>query len=372
MTIHAVETVVPFLDLRRQSLALLEEIEQATRDVLYSGRFVNGPLLDEFEQAFAAWCGARDAVGVASGTDAIELALRAFDIGPGDEVVTVANTCVPTIAGIEATGARAVLVDIDERTFTLDPAALASAIGRRTRAIVPVHMYGQCADMASILAIARSKGLVVVEDAAQGHGAEYRGVRAGALGDAAAFSFYPTKNLGALGDAGAVVVNDRQVAARVRRLRNYGERGRFESFERGMNSRLDTLQAAILSAKLPYLDGWNARRRELAARYDVGLRGTGLDLPESAPGRRHAFHLYVVRSRERDVLRAELAARGVETLVHYPKPVHRVPAYTELAHARLTRSERVADEILSLPLFPELTDDEVDHVVAAIRDALGA
>jgi dTDP-3-amino-3,4,6-trideoxy-alpha-D-glucose transaminase len=233
-------------------------------------------------------------------------------------------------------------------------------------------MYGQCADMAPILAIARSKGLIVVEDAAQGHGAEYRGVRAGALGDAAAFSFYPTKNLGAFGDAGAVVVNDRQVAARVRRLRNYGERGRFESLERGMNSRLDTLQAAILSTKLPYLDGWNARRRAVAARYDAGLRGTGLGLPECAPGRRHAFHLYVVRSSDRDGLRAELAARGVETLVHYPKPVHHVPAYTELAHSRLARSERAANEILSLPLFPELTDEEVDHVIAAVRDVLGA
>lgn len=311
-------------------------------------------------------------MGVASGTDAIELALRALGIEVGDEVVTAAATCVPTVAAIESAGATPVLADVDPETGTLDPEALAAACTQRTRAVVPVHLYGQCADMAPILAVARERGLRVVEDAAQAHGAEYGGRRAGTLGDAAAFSFYPTKNLGALGDAGIVVTDDPAVAERVRALRSYGERERYVSVEWGRNSRLDTLQAAVLATKLPFLERWTERRRELAARYHDGLAGTGLVLPVEAPGRRHVYHLFVVRSLRRDVLREQLAARGVETLVHYPRPIHGHPAYAHLARggALLARSERLAAEALSLPLYPDLRDDEAEQVVAAVVEAV--
>ncbi len=328
--------------------------------------------MEEFEERFAAYCGACHAVGVGSGTDAIELALRALGIGAGDEVVTAAATCVPTVAAIESAGATPVLVDVDAGTGTLDPGALAAACTPRTRAVVPVHLYGQCADMAPIVAFARERGLKLVEDAAQAHGAEYRGRRAGTFGDAAAFSFYPTKNLGALGDAGAVVTDDAALAERVRMLRSYGERERYVSVEWGRNSRLDTLQAAVLTAKLPFLEAWTKRRRELAARYHDGLAGTGLVLPVEAPGRRHVYHLFVVRSPRRDALREQLAARGVETLVHYPRPIHGHPAYANLDRGgpQLVRSERLAAEALSLPLYAELRDDEAQQVVAAVVGAL--
>ena len=346
---------VPFLDLRRQTEALRPELEQAIARVLDGGRFVGGPVVEEFEQAWAEYCGVGHAVGVASGTDALAIALHAVGVEPGDEVITAANTCVPTVAAIEQAGGVPVLVDVDPETRTLDPARLEEAIGARTRAIVPVHLYGRCAAMEPILRIARERGLKVVEDAAQAHGAEYEGRRAGSLADAAAFSFYPTKNLGALGDAGAIVTADAAVAARARRLRSYGEEARYRSVEPGVNSRLDPLQAAVLLAKLPHLDEWNARRRELADRY----RRAGLEAPESAD------HLFVVRAADRDAYRARLAAAGVETLVHYPLPVHGHPAYTRLARPGLETSERLAREVVSLPLYPELTDEEAEVVIGA-------
>jgi dTDP-3-amino-3,4,6-trideoxy-alpha-D-glucose transaminase len=361
---------VPFLDLSRAVAASRGELEAALGRVLDEARFVLGPPVEAFEWAFADWCGAAHAVGVASGTDALALALRAAGVGPGDEVVTAASTCVPTVAAIEAAGATPVLADVDPVSRTLDPESAAAAITARTRALVPVHLYGRCADMAALRALAAEHGLAVVEDAAQAHGATHGDRRAGTLGDAAAFSFYPTKNLGALGDAGAVVTDDPALADRVRMLRSYGERERYDSVESGTNSRLDTLQAAALLARLPGLDAANERRRRLAARYTEGLAGLGLELPDDAAGG-HAFHLYVVAVPERDGFRAALAERGVDTLVHYPRAVHEHPAYGHLARpGELEISERLAREVVSLPLYPELTDAEAEAVVEAVRAAV--
>lgn len=332
------------------------ELDEAVDRVLRSGRFVGGEEVERFEEEFAAHCGVAYAVGVASGTDAITIALQALDVGTGDEVVTAANTCVPTVAGIEASGARAVLVDADPETFTLDPARLEEALTPRTKAIVPVHLYGRCADMAAIGEVARRRGIAVVEDCAQAHGAEYDGRRAGSLGDAAAFSFYPTKNLGALGDGGIVVTGDAEVARRARLLRSYGEDERFQHVLRGRNSRLDALQAAMLHLKLPHLDEWNERRRAIAAAYGANV----------IPG--HVYHLYVVRSDDRDAFRARLAEHGVDTDVHYPRAIHQQPGYESLAPTErsLAVSEELAASVVSIPLYPELIDDEVAHVAHAL------
>jgi len=362
--------IVPFLDLSRQVAGLRGELDAAVARVLDGGQFIFGSPLAEFESAFALHCGAEHAVGVASGTDALTIALEAVGILPGDEVITAANTCVPTAAAIEAAGAIPVLADADPVTLTLDPDALAGAYTQRTRAIVPVHLYGQCADMEPILDFARHRDLRVVEDAAQAHGAVYRGFRAGTLGHAAAFSFYPTKNLGALGDAGAVVTNDGAVAERARLLRNYGEGGRYESVLRGRNSRLDTVQAAVLLAKLPHLDAWTARRQTLARQYLDAFRDCGLGLPVEAEGREHVYHLFVVRARDRDGLRTALTRAGIGSLVHYPRPVHAHPADEHVARDRLLlESEAACREVLSLPLYPELTDAEVDAVASAVLEA---
>ena len=363
---------VSFLDLGRQVEGMRPDLDRVIGDVLDGGRFVLGEPVEAFEREFAAYCGANHAIGVASGTDAIAIALGGVGVGPGDEVVTVANTCVPTVAGIEQAGAIPVLVDVEPTSLTLDTSALEAARTERTRAILPVHLYGQCADMEAILAFAREHGLKVVEDAAQAHGAEYDGRRAGSLADAAAFSFYPTKNLGALGDGGAVVTDDPEAAERARLLRTYGERRRYESVLHGTNSRLDTIQAAILSVKLRRLEGWNERRREIAAAYIESLAGTPLVLPAEAHRRRHVYHLFVVQTPERDAFRSALADKGVETLVHYPRAVHQHPAYAHIAvgPGGLAESERLVEQIVSLPLYPELRDDEVAHVVEAVRSSL--
>jgi len=371
---------IAFVDLRRQHDALRVELDAALTQVLDGDRFIGGPRVEEFERSFASFCGAREAVGVASGTDAIELALRALGVGADDEVITAANTCIPTVAGIEATGATAVLVDVDEERFTLDPGELAEATTERTKAIVPVHLYGQCADTDAISAHAREHGLFVLEDAAQAHGAALGGRRTGTLGVAAAFSFYPTKNLGALGDGGAIVTDDPELAGAARELRSFGERAGGEAVRRGSNSRLDPLQAALLSVKLPHLERWNERRRVLAERYREALtplvvleHEQCLTHPTEAAGAEHVYHLYVVRSPDREALGQELARRGIGTLVHYPRAVHQHPAYAHLARpGRLERSERLAREVLSLPLYPELTDDEAARVVDAVRGACGA
>lgn len=362
---------VPFLGLDRQTAALRADLDAAWARVAGSGRYVFGEEVERFEAELAAFCGTRHAIGVASGTDAITLALAALGVGPGDEVVTAANTCVPTVVGIEATGATAVLVDADPRRLTLDPARLHEALSPRTRAIVPVHLYGQCADMAEIGSIAAELGIPLVEDCAQAHGARLGERRAGSLGAAGAFSFYPTKNLGALGDAGAVTTDDPEVDERVRLLRNYGDDGRFHHVRRGRNSRLDTLQAALLRVKLPFLEPWNERRREIAARYSEALLGSGVEPPVEAADGRHVYHLYVVQAERRDAFRAALAKHGIETDVHYPLAVHEQPAYEHLAPRgrRLRSSERLAASVVSLPLHPELTDDEVDHVAEQARIA---
>ena len=363
---------IPFLDLARTTATLRKELDAAIADVLDAGRYILGAQLEAFESAFAAYCGTTEAVGVASGTDALRLALAACDIRSGDEVLTVANTCVPTAAAISAVGAVPVFVDIDPATYTMDPAGIDSRITARTRAIVPVHLYGQCADMAAITAIAARHGLRVIEDCAQAHGARIHGRRAGSLGDAGCYSFYPTKNLGALGDAGMVVTSNRDVAAAVRRLRNYGLAPDGTYVAHATSSRLDELQAAVLRAGLPVLDARNERRAAIAARYGAGFAGTSIAAPTTAPGRTHVWHLYVVRVRDRDGFRARLAARGIGTMIHYPVPIHRTPAYQALSidERLLPETVRAAGEIVSLPLYPELTDAEVDHVIAAARASL--
>jgi dTDP-4-amino-4,6-dideoxygalactose transaminase len=349
---------VPFLDVSREVAEVRAELDAAVAAVLDGGRFVLGERVAAFEREFASWCGAAEAVGVASGTDALTIALQAVGVEPGSEVIVPANTCVPTVAAVEAAGATPVLADVDPRTWTLDPLAARAAVTERTAAVVPVHLYGLCADVEAL----RGIGVPVVEDAAQAHGAELRGRRAGTLGDAAAFSFYPTKNLGALGDGGAVVTSDAAVAQVARELRSYGERQRYESVRSGWNSRLDELQAALLLAKLPHLERWNARRRAIAARYDE----LELERQYVPQGFRHAYHLYVVRSPDREATRRRLAERGIETLVHYPRAVHQQPAYAQLAHAGLEQSERLAAEVLSLPLSPWLRDDEIEAVASAL------
>ncbi len=360
-------SAVPFNDLRRAVDAHRAEHDAAIARVVASGWYVLGEEGRAFEREFAqAVCGGGHAAGVASGTDAIELALRALGVGPGDEVVTQANTCVPTVAGIERTGATPVLCDVEPEAGTMDPASLERAIGPRTRAVVPVHLYGQCADVDAIRAVAGD--LPIVEDCAQAAGAALRGRPAGSLGDAAAFSFYPTKNLGALGDGGAVASRDEALIERVRRLRMYGQTERYLHAERGVNSRLDELQAAVLRVRLPHLAAANARRQAIAAAYDAALAGGPVRPPARLPEREHVFHLYVVRAPDRDALQRRLADAGVQTLIHYPRPIHRHPPYAALADrgVSLAVSERLAGEILSLPLFPELTDAEVERVVAAL------
>jgi dTDP-4-amino-4,6-dideoxygalactose transaminase len=361
---------VPFGDLARQTAALRPELDAAVDRVLSSGRYLYGEELARFEAAFAAWCGAGDAIGVANGTEAVTIALQAVGVGPGDEVITVANTCVPTIVGIEGAGAVPVLVDADPETRNLDPDLVEQAITPRTRALLPVHLYGRMADLEALGRIAEEHGLMLVEDCAQAHGAETDGRRAGAVGHAAAFSFYPTKNLGALGDAGAVVTSDPSVAERARLLRHYGERERYEHVLHGRNSRLDALQAALLAAKLPHLDGWVERRQAIAARYTEALSGTAVRGPADPADGRHAYHLYVVEVAERERFRAALSTAGVETAVHYPRPIHLQPAYRDLGAGRdLAVSERLCETIVSLPIYPELTDAEVEQVSAAARTA---
>ena len=333
--------------------------------------------METFEEEFAAYIGVAQAIGVANGTDALELALRATGVGPGDAVYTVSHTAVATVVAIERTGAMPVFVDIDESTFTLDPDRLEVAIagdprpgGARPRAIVAVHLYGQLAPMPAILDIARRHGLTVIEDCAQAHGARLEGRLAGTWGDIASFSFYPTKNLGALGDGGAVTANDPVLAERVRELRQYGWRERYVSSVPGMNSRLDEIQAAVLRAKLPHLDAGNARRRAIAARYDAALEASSIRPPAVASAAEHVYHQYVIRTEQRGALAASLARQGIGTAIHYPVPVHRQPAYANRCPipGTLAATEAIAGEILSLPMFPTLGDDAIDRVSGAILE----
>jgi dTDP-4-amino-4,6-dideoxygalactose transaminase len=367
---------VPFLDLTRGYHRIRDEILLAVERTLESGWYVLGREVAAFEREFADYCGTRHAVGVGSGTDALHLALRACGVKPGDGVVTAPNTAVPTVSAIVAAQACPVFVDIDPHTMTLDPAALrkrlqAGGAGPRITAVIPVHLYGGPADMDGIPEVAREHGLKVIEDAAQAHGTEYRGRRAGSLGEAGCFSFYPTKNLGACGDAGMVVTNDADVAERLRMLRNYGEEAKYRSRMDGFNSRLDELHAAMLRVKLRHLDGWLAERRRWALLYAELLADAAVTLPSEPALGRHAYHLYVVRASDRDALRHHLQRRGIGTIVHYPTPVHRQPAYEALGYGdgSFPEAERACAEVLSLPLYPELTEAEVRCIAEAVRSA---
>jgi dTDP-4-amino-4,6-dideoxygalactose transaminase len=360
---------VPLVDLRAQHDAIQDELDAAIRRVFESGQFILGDQVERFETEFAAYCGAPWAVGVGSGLAAIELALKALGIGPGDEVITAANTFVATALAIDNVGATPVLVDALESSFNLDPSRLNSAITSRTRAILPVHLYGQPADLDAILEIARAHHLAVVEDASQAHGATYRGRKVGTFGDAGCFSFYPTKNLGACGDAGMVVTHRQDVRDSIRRLRNYGQTVKYISEVPGHNERLDPLQAAILGVKLPRLDRWNDARRLHAARYDELLADLPLLRPRQAEDRRHVWHLYVVRTPARDALARFLAQRGVITASHYPVAIHRQPALARhyTSGERFPVAERLCDEVLSIPIFPDLRTEQIEHVAASIR-----
>lgn len=359
-------TPVEFNDLRPAQEALAEELDAAMRRVMSRAWFVLGPELEAFETGFARYHGVGHAVGVASGTDALEIALRAADIGPGDEVITVAHTAVATVCAVERTGARPVLVDIDPDTYTMSVAAATAALSPRTRAILPVHLYGHPAEVVGLQHLAQRHGLLLLEDCAQAHGARYDGRCVGTFGAMAAFSFYPTKNLGGCGDGGAVLTNDRDLAERLRRLRNYGQTVRGHHPGRGLNSRLDEMQAALLNAKLPHLDAFNAARRRLAALYRQHLRGVPVPVEHAAT--RHVYHLYVTRHPHRDRLREWLLSRGIGTLVHYPVPIHLQPAYTDLGYrpGALPETERAAAEVVSLPLYVGLAESQVERVADAI------
>jgi len=349
------------------------EIDTAVLRVLDKGRYILGEEVKTFESEFAAYIGVAQGIGVGSGTEALHIAIVACGIGPGDEVITVSHTAVATVAAIELAGAMPVLVDIEPDYYTLDPTKLEAAISPRTKAVIPVHLYGQPADMAPILEIARRYGLRVVEDCAQAHGAMYHAWRAGTWGDIACFSFYPTKNLGALGDGGMVVTNDPALAERVRLLREYGWVERYVSQIPGWNSRLDEVQAAILRVKLRYLDADNAARARLAAVYDDALVGMGLVVAKRRPDTRHVYHLYVIRCSERDELCTFLKSRGVGVLIHYPVPVHLQPTYRGRLRGgdSLPETEQAAREVLSLPMYPELAETEQRTVIETIRTFRG-
>ena len=370
------QLIIPQTDPKANYLAHKAEIDAAIARVLDSGWYILGREVAAFEEEFAAYIGMRHAIGVASGTDALNLALRACGIGPGDAVITVSHTAVATVAAIELVGAIPVLVDIDPATFTMDPNCLEDEIKKRQvrrssfvvgrlKAVIPVHLYGHPADMPAILDIAKRHDLHAIEDCAQSHGAAIQGRKTGTWGHLSAFSFYPTKNLGALGDAGAVVTNDPELAERVRLLREYGWRERYISELPGMNTRLDELQAAILRVKLPYLNQQNARRRELARIYDALLSDTALILPQLQGDVEHVYHQYVVRGKHRDDLRAFLKANSIATLIHYPVPVHLQPAYqgrVVIGSQELQHTEQVCREILSLPMYPQMTDEQAQRV----------
>lgn len=359
---------IPPANPQAQYAAHRSEIDAAIACVLDAGHYILGEETRAFEREFAEYVGVEHAIGVGSGTEALHLALRACGIGPGDEVATVSHTAVATVAAIDLAGAAPVLVDIDPHAYTLDPQQLERVITPRTKAVIPVHLYGAPADLESIVSIARRHGLKVIEDCAQAHGATYRGRRVGSWGDIAAFSFYPTKNLGAIGDGGLVATNDAQLAERARLLREYGWSERYVSSISGWNSRLDELQAAILRVKLRYLDADNARRRELAAIYDEMLP-PGVHRPAAPDGCVHVYHLYVIRHPRRGPLAAYLRDKGIGTGIHYPVPIHLQPAYRgRLAGAgALPETERAAREVLSLPIYPELTTDQARQVAEAIH-----
>jgi dTDP-3-amino-3,4,6-trideoxy-alpha-D-glucose transaminase len=362
---------IPVTRLDQADPVLLEELLEVVARVAAKGAFTFGSELEAFEDEFAAYCGAAHAVGVSSGTEALSLALRALDIGAGDEVILPTNSFIATAEAVSLAGATPKLIDVDPRTHLLTAEAVAGAIGPRTRAVIPVHLMGSTVDLDAILAVAGKAGLRVIEDTAQAHGADHRGRRVGTLGHVGCFSFYPTKNLGAWGDGGAIVTDDEEIADRVRLLRSHGEGPLYHHRIVGTTARLDALQAAILRVKLRHLDGWNEDRRRIGAALRAGIAGTRLELPEPAfAGADHVYHLFVVRCSERDALRAHLEAHDVASAVHYPFPIHRTEAYAGLGlpAGSLPVAERLAQEICTLPLFPTLSDDDLGRVLAAVHD----
>jgi dTDP-4-amino-4,6-dideoxygalactose transaminase len=365
---HAARETIYFARPSAQYHALRDEIDGAIRAVLEGHAYIMGPEVERFEAGFAAYTGATHGIGVANGTDALHLALRALDIGDGHQVIVPAHTAVPTIAAIEMSGATPIFVDITADRYTLDPALVERAITPRTRAIMPVHLYGHPADLGPLLDIAQRRDIRLVEDCAQAHGARWQGSRVGSIGDIGCFSLYPTKNLGAIGDAGIVTTNDAGLAERLRELRQYGWRGRQISETPGFNSRLDELQAAILNVKLAHLDDANARRRAIARRYLAAFADLPMALPRTLPDCEAVYHLFVVRTKLRDRLKAHLQEQGVIAGIHYPVPCHHHPAYrARFGALRLPVTEAIVDEILSLPIYPELTDDQVERVIDAVQ-----
>jgi dTDP-4-amino-4,6-dideoxygalactose transaminase len=357
--------MIPFLDLKAPYQELKQEIDYAVARVLSSGFYIGGPEVEQFEEDYAAYCGVDHTIGVANGLDALHLALRAMGVGAGDEVIVPSNTYIATWLAVAQCGATPVPVEPDEATYNIDPLLIEAAITSKTKVILPVHLYGQPADLDPILEIARKHGLRVMEDGAQAHGALYKGKRLGGHGDVVAWSFYPGKNLGAMGDAGAVTTNDPEIADRIKVLRNYGSRVKYVNEVQGYNSRLDPIQAAILRVKLAYLDEWNNRRRVIAAQYQKGLVASGLILPTAPEWADPVWHLYVVRHKNRDGCQKNLESLGVSTLIHYPIPPHLQGAFKDMGYKKgdFPIAERIHNEIVSLPISPSITTQEAEQVV---------
>jgi dTDP-4-amino-4,6-dideoxygalactose transaminase len=366
--------MIPYIDLKAQYRSIKDEIDAAVMRVLESTQFILGEEVAAFEREFATYCDASESIGVNSGTSALHLALLAADVEPGDEIITTPFTFVATVAAIRYAGAIPVLVDIEPDYFTIDPSKIESAITARTRAIIPVHLYGQPADMAPICEIARRRGLAVIEDAAQAHGSEYHGRRCGSLAEIAMFSFYPAKNLGAYGEGGAITTTRSDVATRCRSLRDWGQEERYEHRLKGFNYRMDAIQGAVLGVKLRHLENWTEKRRQVARWYAEGLDPESIRVPKERPGCRHVYHVYVVRSDDRDALRDALTKQEIQTGIHYPIPVHLQPAHADLGYhvSDFPVAETVAREVLSLPIFPEMTREQVHTVAAAVSEAYQA
>jgi dTDP-4-amino-4,6-dideoxygalactose transaminase len=365
---------VPFLDLKAHHAPLIEKFDRAIHEVIESSAFAGGPFVEKFEEEFAAFCGSTYAIAVGNGTDALWLALLALGIGEGDEVITVPNTFIATAEAITYCKARPVFVDVDQETFTMNPAQLEKSLTKRTKAIIPVHLFGQPADMDPILEFARANGLFVVEDAAQAHGAEYKGRKAGTMGDAGCFSFYPGKNLGAFGEAGAVVTNDPELRKQIQMLRDHGQSRKYYHSIMGWNCRMDGIQAAVLSIKLGHLNEANSLRRKHALEYNQAFAGIDEVLtPFEAKYARHVYHVYAVRVQERDAILRHLQEKEVGCAVHYPVPVHLQEAGRNLGYTKgaFPIAENLADEFLSLPMFPELTEEQIEYVAGCVTEAVG-
>lgn len=366
--------MIPLVDLKAQYYSIKVEIDAAIADVLENSAFILGKHVDAFEEHFAAYCHTKHAIGVNSGTSALHLALLAAGIGPGDEVITVPFTFIATVAAIGYTGATPVFVDIDPTGYTMDPGAIEAKVTERTKAIIPVHLYGQPADMDPILEIARPRKLIVIEDAAQAHGADYKGRRVGSIGDIACFSFYPGKNLGAYGEGGAVVTDNPEYNRTVRMLRDWGAEKRYQHVLKGYNYRLEGLQGAVLGVKLPKLAEWTACRQVHAREYTRLLNGSGVITPVEMPYARHVFHVYAIRSYMRERIQQALQAQHIQTGIHYPTPIHLLEAWTDLGYKRgdFPVSEEVASEVLSLPMYPELSSEEIRLIASIVRENAGA